>query len=266
MTSETPDVHALSGAYALDALTPDEAAAFEQHLESCEPCRTEVRSLREASGALAEVVPESPPERLRGSVLAAIGEVRPLPPLGEPAAVTPAPAPVPSSAAESAEGAEVVALPTPARRRTPRWLAAAAAVLALLAGAATFRAVQLDRELQSVVAAGDDVTRVLTAPDAATASARASTGGRAAVVSSSSLGEAVLVTEGLPPAPAGSTYQIWYLHGAGAPTSAGFVPPGQRSAVALQGDLTGATGVGVTVEPSGGSAAPTTTPILAVEV
>jgi anti-sigma factor RsiW len=44
MTSETPDVHALSGAYALDALTPDEAAAFEQHLESCEPCRTEVRS------------------------------------------------------------------------------------------------------------------------------------------------------------------------------------------------------------------------------
>lgn len=258
MTSETPDVHALSGAYALDALTPDEAAAFEQHLESCEPCRTEVRSLREATGALADVVSETPPERLRGSVLAAIGEVRPLPPVGEP---TPAP-----TVRSDPDGAEVVALPDRARRRAPRWLVAAAAALALLAGAATFRAVQLDRELQSVVAAGDDVTRVLTAPDATTGAARSSTGGRAAVVASSSLGEAVLVTDGLPPAPAGSTYQIWYLHGTGTPTSAGFVPAGERSAVALQGDLTGATGIGVTVEPAGGSAAPTTTPIFAVEV
>lgn len=82
MTPQTPDVHALSGAYALDALTPQEAAAFEVHLESCESCRTEVRSLREASAALADDVAEAPPEHLRGSVLAAIGTVRPLPPVG----------------------------------------------------------------------------------------------------------------------------------------------------------------------------------------
>ncbi|HET7901837.1 MAG TPA: anti-sigma factor [Candidatus Nanopelagicales bacterium] len=243
----TPDVHALSGAYALDALTPDEAAEFEQHLASCEACRAEVASMREASGALADVVAEPAPEQLRASVLAGISAVRPLPP-------------------ESADEPAKDELAQRRARRAPRWLAAAAAILAVLAAGATVRAVQLDRQLQSVVAAGDDVTRVLTAPDATTATARATTGGRAAVVSSAALGEAVLVTDGLPPAPAGSTYQVWYLNGSGAPTSAGFVPSGDRSAVVLRGDLATATGVGVTVEPAGGSTAPTTTPILAVQV
>lgn len=253
MTPQTPDVHALSGAYALDALTPQEAAAFEVHLESCESCRTEVRSLREASAALADDVADAPPEHLRGSVLAAIGTVRPLPPVG----------------ADDEAGAPTAPVELGTRRRagrSSRWLAAAAAVLAVLAGAATVRAVQLDRELSSVVAAGDDVTRILTAPDATTTTARATTGGRAAVVSSQALDQAVLVTAGLPPAPSGSTYQVWYLNGSGAPTSAGFVPSGDRGAVVLQGDLAGATGVGVTIEPAGGSSAPTTTPILAVEV
>jgi len=85
-------------------------------------------------------------------------------------------------------------------------------------------------------------------------------------VSSASLGKSVLVTDGLAPAPAGSTYQIWYLSDAGAPASAGFVPAGERSAVVLQGDLGAADGVGVTLEPEGGSPAPTTTPVLAVPV
>lgn len=259
MTSETPDVHALSGAYALDALAPDEAAAFERHLQSCESCRAEVESLREASGALADTVAAAPPERLRSSVLAGISQVRPLPPVGDAVEAPDGardPEPPPADELAARRGA----------RRPSRWLVGVAAALALLAGAATVRAVQLDRQLQSVVASADDVTRVLTAPDASTSTARATTGGRAAVVTSQSLGEAVLVTDGLPPAPAGSTYQVWYLHGTGAPVSAGFVPDGQRTALVLQGDPAGASGVGVTVEPAGGSPAPTTTPILAVEV
>lgn len=264
MTSETPDVHALSGAYALDALTPDETAAFERHLQSCESCRAEVRSLREAGSTLAATVAEEPPDRLRASVLAGISQVRPLPPTGDQAAAA-QPAAAPLATASPSPQVDELAVRR-AARRPARWLVGVAAGLALLAGAATMRAVQLDRELQSVVAAGDDVTRVLTAPDATTATARATTGGRAAVVSSQSLGEAVLVTAGLPAAPAGSTYQIWYLNGSGAPVSAGFVPAGDRSAVVLQGDLAAASGVGVTVEPAGGSTAPTTTPILAVQV
>ncbi|MFC7739957.1 anti-sigma factor domain-containing protein [Nocardiopsis composta] len=38
-----PDVHALAGAYALDALPADEQQRFERHLASCEACAEEVR-------------------------------------------------------------------------------------------------------------------------------------------------------------------------------------------------------------------------------
>ena len=41
MTSDAPDIHTLSGAYALGALDADEAGAFEGHLESCAACREE---------------------------------------------------------------------------------------------------------------------------------------------------------------------------------------------------------------------------------
>ncbi|MGE0819045.1 MAG: anti-sigma factor [Candidatus Nanopelagicales bacterium] len=248
------DVHALSGAYALDALEPAEAAAFEQHLESCDACREEVRSLREAAGALSFDAEEPPPASLRSSVLAGISQVRPLPPVG-------AAAPQPPAATDDLAAARA----RRARMRSP-WLVGAAAALALLAGGAVVRSVQLGTQLDSVSAQAAEVTAVLTAPDATTTSASVTTGGRAAVVSSASLGKSVLVTDGMAPAPAGRTYQIWYLSDSGAPASAGFVPEGSSTAVVLSGDLSAATGVGVTVEPAGGSPAPTTTPILAVAV
>ena len=43
------DVHALSGAYAVDALDDIERAAFERHLAACAECRAEVASLRETA-------------------------------------------------------------------------------------------------------------------------------------------------------------------------------------------------------------------------
>ena len=43
------DTHALSGAYALDALSPEEAASFELHLQGCDTCRAEVREFREVA-------------------------------------------------------------------------------------------------------------------------------------------------------------------------------------------------------------------------
>ncbi len=110
------------------------------------------------------------------------------------------------------------------------------------------------------------MSTVLTAPDATTVTAPVSTGGRAAVVTSDSLGQAVLVTDGLPPAPDGRTYQIWYLGADGSAASAGFVPSTATGAVLLTGDPRSASGVGVTLEPNGGSPQPTTTPVLAVTV
>ena len=56
--------HADVAAYAVDALDVDEERAFEEHLASCEACREELASLREATAALAygAVGPAPPPE------------------------------------------------------------------------------------------------------------------------------------------------------------------------------------------------------------
>ena len=74
------DIHALSGAYAVDALDDAERAQFEQHLAVCADCRAEVASLRETAACSPRPRPTSPPPSLRDRVLADIATVRPLPP------------------------------------------------------------------------------------------------------------------------------------------------------------------------------------------
>jgi anti-sigma factor RsiW len=75
------DSHALSGAHAVDALDDAERAEFARHLAPCASCQHEVASLQEAAGALCTAVATAPPSQLRTSVLRAISEVRPLPPV-----------------------------------------------------------------------------------------------------------------------------------------------------------------------------------------
>jgi len=69
---------------------------------------------------------------------------------------------------------------------------------------------------------------------------------------------AVLVTENLPPAPEGEVYQAWLLRG-DVPEPAGLFEPrdGGAAATPIEGSLEGAEAVAVTVEPPGGSPAPT---------
>jgi anti-sigma-K factor RskA len=71
-------VHDLTAAYALDALEPDEARGYEEHLAGCERCREELASLQGAAGALAYAAPPArPPEELRGRILASARAERP---------------------------------------------------------------------------------------------------------------------------------------------------------------------------------------------
>src|SRR5262249_57901444 len=71
-------VPALPAAYALDALEPDEARGYEEHLAGCERCREELASLQGVAGALAYAAPPAhPPEELRGRILAAARAERP---------------------------------------------------------------------------------------------------------------------------------------------------------------------------------------------
>ena len=64
------DVHELSALYALDVLSGDERTRFEQHLDECERCRSEIAGLRDAAGALAFAVEgPAPPGELRARIL-----------------------------------------------------------------------------------------------------------------------------------------------------------------------------------------------------
>ncbi|MGZ4381971.1 MAG: anti-sigma factor [Gaiellaceae bacterium] len=64
------ELHDLTAAYALDALDPDEAEAYERHLGQCEDCRVQLAELTEPAGALAfGAVAPIPPPRLRAAIL-----------------------------------------------------------------------------------------------------------------------------------------------------------------------------------------------------
>ena len=64
------DLHELSALYVLNALTGEEHARFEAHLEGCDRCREELAGLQGAAGALAFAVEgPAPPTALRGRIL-----------------------------------------------------------------------------------------------------------------------------------------------------------------------------------------------------
>ena len=246
MSTPPYDVHALSGAYAVDALDDAERVEFERHLAECAECRAEVASLREAAGLLAETTATEPPPDLRARVLAGIGTVRPLPPESgahAPAAGGAAPAP-PTSLAERR------------RRRLPRLLAAAAAVVLLGTGAVV--ASQQPWDHQQQVSA---VQLVLEAPDARSTSVDFKDGSSATVTHSDELGKAVIVTHHMAVPPAGKVFQLWYDQPGKGMVSAGLMPERADQRVLLQGDATTATAVGITVEPAGGSSHPTSNPV-----
>jgi anti-sigma-K factor RskA len=145
-----------------------------------------------------------------------------------------------------------------ARRRRNRWLAAAAAVVAVGGGGvlAVTQPWNSSSQVQTNIAA-----QVQQAPDAQRFQTTLSDGSTITIVRSASVGRAVLVTQNLAAAPSGQTYQMWLQAAAGNFVSAGLVPPGSDETVVLDGDAATAKGAGVSVEPTGGSQQPTTTPI-----
>ena len=74
--SQPNEVHTLSGAYALDALTEIERAGFARHLAECSVCETEVAEFRETAARLGMAAWETPPARLRERVMAEVAQTR----------------------------------------------------------------------------------------------------------------------------------------------------------------------------------------------
>ena len=222
------DIHALVGAYAVDALDDIERAAFERHLAECPACQSEVAGLLEAAAMIGAAVAAQPPAGLRDKVLADIATVRPLPP------------PVDRPRVLSAAGRRT-------RFRPTVLVAAAAAVIALGAGAAVVQPWDDDTSQRELTAS----EQLLTADDAETFTDKVDGGGEATIVRSSDRNQAVLVASGLPEAPAGSVYELWFIHD-GDLVSAGLMKGGDHE-LWLEGDPATASGFGITIESDGGS-------------
>ncbi len=229
------DIHALSGAYAIDALDDVERARFARHLADCADCQAEIGSLREAAAMLPEMTAFDAPVSLRASVLDAIGEVRPRPPV---VAVSSAPS---------------------RRRRGAALIAAAAAFIAIGGVGATVWHPWSDDTSQAPEISAVD--RVLTAPDAENLpSDRLANGGTVSVVRSNSLNQAVVRVRGMASAGPGRVWQLW-LQQDGQMVSAGLMPPVADGSVLLQGEPASAEAFGITSEPAGGSEKPTRPPV-----
>ena len=145
----------------------------------------------------------------------------------------------------------------PLRRRATTWFAAAAAAAVIAVGGLAWSPWSDDSASTSPVAqvaAAADAMRVSSTKGPLTAE----------VAYSRQLGKAAIDVKGLPPAPEGKTYQLWYVGNDQVARSAGLLTADAEGngSMVLQGDPNAAAAVGMTVEPAGGSTRPTTDPLV----
>jgi anti-sigma-K factor RskA len=249
------DPHTLAAAYAMDAVPEPDRSRFERHLAGCDSCRQEVRGLREATAALAAAAAVRPPAELRDTVLHAAGQTRQLPPS---AARTPA--------------AWAPARDQRRRRWRPRLvvgvavaLAGALAAVAIVAGVVTYG---MQGRLDQAQGRDHTVAAVLSASDAKMMSAHVSTGGTATVVMSHHERALVFTAVDLQVLPAGESYELWLIGPVGT-RPAGMIDASSRGRMVgpmVVSGLAAGDSVGMTVEPSGGSARPTSAPVLLINL
>ena len=106
------------------------------------------------------------------------------------------------------------------------------------------------------------IDRVMTADDATHVKVSFPDGATATVFRSASEGKAAVVTTNMPAAPSGKVYELWLQKPGGGPmVPAGLMSGSGDQRLLLAGDAANATAAAISVEPSGGSKAPTTEPI-----
>ena len=230
------DVHALLGAYVLDALDDDERVAFERHLAACGDCSSEVPGMQAAAARMGATAYVSAPAPLRSSVMSEVSRTRQLPPV-----------------------VGVASLEQARRRRLgTRLLSAAAALLLVVAGglgiALGLEQRQADQEQENIIA-------LLTDPENR---AVVDVPGGGTVVLNTSGDRALVEMRGVPAPPTGKAYELWVVPDSGNPIKAGLMPTGEGRAYIE--DLSEAAALAVTQEPAAGSEQPTTEPLLSVEV
>jgi len=228
-----------AGAYVLRALSDEERRAFAAHLESCAECRAEIEELQTVADQLPMAAPQlSPPPELRTRLMAIVESEAALLRAAGPEADRPVAAP------SSVRRRDRVRWPS--RAVSPGFAAVVASCL-VLAGVGA-----------GVLLSGDD------GPGAVrTVVAKVIPAGASATVALQD-GRATLRVRDLPAAPAGRVYQVWLKRtDTPEPTHTLFsVRPDGRADVKIDESVEGVRQILVTAEPSGGSSAPTSIPVV----
>ena len=241
--------HTLVGAYAMDALSARDRAAFERHLAGCEDCAQEIATLREATARLATATAVTPPAGLRDRVLAAAAITRQQPP---------AESDTESGAAPGTLPARLSAALRPVRARLSV-AAGALAVVAVLGVAVVFGVANgsMRHQLHQAQSSSQQIAAVLTAKDATMRTNPVSGGGTATIVMSHSRQALVFTAAGLRALPPSRGYELWLIG-----------PAGDRVVCMLPAGSQGTTGpviasglrrgdhLVLTAEPAGGSSRP----------
>ncbi len=253
MTTPRPEaLHELAAAYALGALDPDEARAFERQLAGSPELQRELAAYREVAALLALGAPRMPLDpALKQRLLQRVAREQ-----------------------------------TVTRYRRPRrwleglaWAAALAGLvvggaLALKARAVGRQLAQLRAELdqtRSLLRERENTLNAILGPGTVSFTLSA-TGAREPSVQvfwNRTANRWVMYVTSLRPAPRGRAYQLWFLHGSRATPSITFnSSPGGTALVSLPGPevVTGLTAAAITEEPESGSPQPTSTPILVGQV
>lgn len=244
------DPHALSGAYAINAIDDvGEHDRFERHLHRCQQCSSEVKGLTETATRLAYNVSRPPPVLMRDRVLTAVSQTRQLPPIVD------------------------KRTQDRPKRSSPWWrlwtgapyvlaVASVVALIVILVGQAG-----TDRQLDQAKARIAALTAVLSAPDSRAKTQTTTSGTRATVVYSLRKHALVFTSHGLPPLPSGKAYQLWLI-GKSRIRSGGLLTEGPADSTKplLAEGLRPGDVVGLTVEPAGGTRQPTMNPFITIKL
>jgi len=243
----------LLGAYALDAVDGAERAEVEAHLASCPRCRAELDELRQVAAAVGTTVVR-PPEGLWSQIAGALdaGDDRAVP------STMPRLGPVGAGPGPATDRPAPGAGPRRGRRTHALLgaLAAAAAVAALVLGLSWAHAESRIDHLQSAAGVPGSLGAALATPGHRLIELRATGSTAVARVVLLPDGRGYLDASGLPSLGAGRTYQLWGIVGK-TPISLGLLGAAPRQAAFTMAGPRRASTFGITVEPAGGSVAPT---------
>lgn len=279
---DSPDNHGdlvdLAFPYALDAVSAVESADIEQRLRAADQGTVRafdsvVRDVREAMGALSVLDAQEPPASVEARILAALGsrpgarsDVHTGARRPDPGELSPSREPQDprADAAVSDPGgrpadADELARARRRRRRLSGLAAAAAVVVAIGIGFGV-----LGRQTGDEPGGAVTAQQILAQPDARTSTTPIGAGGTLTVHFSAEMGAVTVAFDAVPAPPDGSDYQLWLIDATGVPRPAGVLAELPAANAPYVTEFTGSEQLAVTLEPDGGSPAPTSTPLGAV--